>query len=257
MRRPEREILGQEKKRLKRSEKKVVRNSLGPFAIWGRFLLIVGPLSLSAIILASYFTPLFAIQSIVVSGTERVDSSEVQNRLAVLLGRPLPTVSEAELTDILREFALVETFTFQAQPPGTLRVKIRERQPIVVLNRGGQSYLYDAAGVQIAQSTETRAHPFLVLIGDPRNNPRFDAAIELLLALPLETYAQVFSIEMTPQLTAKLVLRGSNTVVLWGDSGQSLLKSEVLYSLIATGVQDGVLIDVSSPNAPVVTYPDF
>lgn len=114
MRRPEREILGQEKKRLKRSEKKVVRNSLGPFAIWGRFLLIVGPLSLSAIILASYFTPLFAIQSIVVSGTERVDSSEVQNRLAVLLGRPLPTVSEAELTDILREYALVETFTFRA-----------------------------------------------------------------------------------------------------------------------------------------------
>ena len=127
----------------------------------------------------------------------------------------------------------------------------------MVLNRGGQNYLYDAAGVQITKSTETKAHPFLVLIGDPANNPRFEAAIELLLALPLATYAQVFSIEMTPQLTAKLVLRDSNTVVLWGDSGQSLFKSEVLYSLLETGVEDGVLIDVSSPNAPVVTYPDF
>ena len=72
MKRPEREILGQEKKRLKRSEKKPVRNSLGPFAIWGRFLLIFGPLTLSAVILASFFTPMFAIQSIEVTGTERL-----------------------------------------------------------------------------------------------------------------------------------------------------------------------------------------
>jgi cell division protein FtsQ len=249
--------LGQEKKRLKRSEKKVTRRSLGPFAIWGRFLLVFGPLSLTAIILASYFTPLFAIQNIVITGTERVDASVIQKRMDPLLGRPLPTVSETELTEILRDYPLIETFTFQAQPPGTLRIKLRERQPVVVLNRAGQNYLYDAAGVQIAISTQTKAHPFLVLIGDPANNPRFDAAIELLLALPLDTYGKVFSIEMTPQLTAKLVLRDSNTVVLWGDSGQSLFKSEVLFSLIATGVEDGVLIDVSSPNAPVVTYPDF
>ena len=257
MKRPEREILGQEKKRLKRSEKKPVRNSLGAFAIWGRFLLVFGPLSLSAIVIASYFTPLFAIQGIVISGTERVDAGEIQKRLDPLLGRPLPTVSEAELTDILSDYPLIETFTFQAQPPSTLRIKLRERQPVVVLNRGGRNYLYDAAGVQIAESTETKAHPFLVLIGDPANTPRFEAAIELLLALPLETYGRVFSIEMTPQLTAKLILRESNTVVLWGDSGQSLFKSEVLNSLLETGLEDGVLIDVSSPNAPVVTYPDF
>lgn len=257
MKRPEREILGQEKKRLKRSSKKEPRNSLGAFAVWGRFLLVFGPLSLTAIVLASYLTPLFAIQNIVVTGAERVDASVIQKRLEPLLGRPLPTVNEAELTEILSEYSLIETFTFQAQPPSTLRIKLRERQPVVVLSRGGQNYLYDAAGVQIAQSSETKLYPFLVLIGDPANNPRFAAAIDLLLALPLETYGQIFSIEMTPQLTARLVLRQSNTVVLWGDSGQSLFKSEVLFSLIETGVEDGVLIDVSSPNAPVVTYPDF
>lgn len=257
MKRPEREILGQEKKRLKRSDKKFSRTSLGPFAIWGRFLLIFGPLSLTSVILASYFTPLFAIENIVVSGAERVNAAEIQKRLSPLLGRPLPTVSEAELTEILRDYSLIETFTFQAQPPKTLQIKIRERQPVVVLNRGGKNYLYDAAGVQIAESEDTKSHPFLVLIGDPRNNPRFEAAIELLLALPLATYGQVFSIEMTPQLTAKLVMRESNTVVLWGDSGDSMFKAEVLNSLIATGVESGVLIDVSSPNAPVVTYPDF
>ena len=173
------------------------------------------------------------------------------------IDRPLTTVSEAELAEVLGRFPLIETFTFQAEPPHTLKIKVRERQPIVVLVKSGKNYLYDAAGIQIAEAEDTKTYPFLVLIGDAANNPRFDAAIELLLSLPKETYEQIFSIEVTPQLTSRLVLRDSNTQVLWGDASESILKSKVLGSLLATGVEDGVLIDVSSPNAPVVTYPDF
>lgn len=257
MKKPEREILGQEKKRLKRSEKKPPKTSIGPFAIWGRFLLIFGPITLSAVILASFFTPMFAIQQIDVTGTERLDKSSLERSLAVLEERPLTTISETELTEILGQFPLIETFTFQAEPPHTLKIKVRERQPVVVLVRGGKNYLYDPAGVQIAEAEDTKTYPFLVLIGEPQDNPRFGAAIELLLSLPTQTYEQIFSIEVTPQLTARLVLRDSNTVVLWGDATESILKAKVLDSLLETGIEDGVLIDVSSPNAPVVTYPDF
>jgi cell division protein FtsQ len=257
LRRPEREILGQEKKRLKQSEKKPAKNALGPFAIWGRFLVVFGPLTLAAIILASFFTPMFAIQNIEVSGTERLEKAKLESSLVQFMDRPLTTVSEAELAEVLGQFPLIETFTFQAEPPHTLKIKIRERQPVVVLVKGGKNYLYDAAGIQIAEAEDTKTYPFLVLIGDPADNPRFDAAIELLLSMPQETYKQIFSIEVTPQLTSRLVLRESNTAVLWGDASDSILKAKVLDSLIATGVEDGVLIDVSSPSAPVVTYPDF
>lgn len=257
MKKPEREILGQEKRRLKKEREKAPKRKLGPFAIWGRFLAIFGPVTLTGIILASFFTPMFAIQEIQVSGTERLDQTKVERSLEQLLDRPLTTINEPEVAQILSQFPLIETFTFQAQPPHTLQVKIRERQPIVVLVKGGKNYLYDAAGVQIAEAEDTKTYPFLVLIGDAQNNPRFDAAIELLLSLPEKTYRQVFSIEVSSQLTSKLVLRESNTAVLWGDATESILKATVLDSLIATGVEDGVLIDVSSPNAPVVTYPDF
>lgn len=257
MKKPEREILGQEKRRLGRKEKRPSKTKLGPFAIWGRILWIAGPIILGSVIAASYLTPMFAIQNIVISGTERLDSAKLQDSLSTLKDRPLTTISEEELADLLGSYSLIETFTFQAQPPHTLKLTIRERQPVLVLVRGGKNYLYDPAGVQIAEAEDTKSYPFLVLIGDPKDNPRFDAAVDTLLSLPISTYNQVFSIEVTPQLTSKLVLRERNTVVLWGDSSQSLLKSEVLDSLIATGVEDGVLIDVSSPNAPVVTYPDF
>lgn len=257
MKRPEREILGQEKRRIGRKEKKPRSSSLGPFAIWGRILLVGGPLILVGVIAASYLTPMFAIEKIIVSGTERLSADDLGESLESLMDRPLTTIGESEVAELLGDYSLIETFTFQAQPPHTLKVTVRERQPILVLVRGGKNYLYDPAGVQIAQAEDTKTYPFLVLIGEPKDNPRFVAAVETLLSLPIATYSQVFSIEVTPQLTSKLVLRESNTVVLWGDSKDSILKAAVLDSLIATGVEDGVLIDVSSPNAPVVTYPDF
>lgn len=257
MKRPEREILGQEKRRLGRKTKRPKSQNLGPFAIWGRILAVAGPLILGGVIAASFLTPMFAIEKIVIVGTERLDSKDIERSLDTLKDRPLTTIGENELAELLGGYSLIETFTFQAEPPHTLKVTIRERAPILMLVRGGKNYLYDAAGVQIAEAEDTKSFPFLVLIGDPKDNPRFKAAVETLLSLPIATYQQVFSIEVTPQLTSKLVLRESNTVVLWGDSKDSILKAEVLDSLIATGVEKGVLIDVSSPNAPVVTYPDF
>lgn len=257
MKRPEREILGQEKRRLGQKEKRPSRTKLGPFTIWWRILITAGPLILGGVIAASYLTPMFAIQSIVIAGTERLDPNKIEDSLKPLMDRPLTTIGEQELAELLGGYSLIETFTFQAQPPHTLKLTIRERQPVVVLVRGGKNYLFDAAGVQIAEAEDTKSYPFLVLIGEPKDNPRFEAAVETLLSLPVNTYDQVFSIEVTPQLTSKLILRESNTVVLWGDAKDSLLKAEVLDSLIATGVEPGVLIDVSSPNAPVVTYPDF
>ena len=81
--------------------------------------------------------------------------------------------------------------------------------------------------------------------------------MEVLLSLPVSTYKQVFSIQVSDQLTTDLILRKSDTRVIWGNAKQGLLKAEVLNSLIKTGVKAGVTIDVSSPKAPVVTHPNY
>jgi cell division protein FtsQ len=52
------------------------------------------------------------------------------------------------------------------------------------------------------------------------------------------------------------VLRDSNLGVFWGSTDQALLKAKVLDSLIATGLDRALTVDVSSPNSPVVQYPD-
>ena len=258
MKRPERELLAKERKRISsRTKIDKPKSSLGPFALFSRAFFVLSPLVLIGLVAATFFTPLLAIDKIVISGTERLEPKKISKALESLDGRPLTTVSEDEVAELLSDFTLIETFAIQAEPPHTLNVKIRERQPIVVLVRSGKNYLYDAAGIQIEQATGPVKLPYLNIKGNPKDNPQFSTAMEVLLSLPVKTYQRVYSIEVSEQLTTKLVLKKSNITVIWGDTKQALLKNEVLMTLLKTGLKESVVVDVSSPNAPVVTYPNY
>jgi cell division protein FtsQ len=256
VKRPERELLGQERRRIRGVKSPGKRNRIGAFGLWGRILTVVAPVSLTAVVLASFFTPMLAVEKITFVGNERIAVRDLESALSGLYDRPMTTISDEEIAELLSGFSLIETFTSQAEPPHTLRVSIRERQPILILVRSGKNYLYDAAGVQIAATEEISKYPFLVFDGNPIESPRFSTAVKLLFSLPLETYSQVFSVEVSESLTSKLVLRKGNLTVFWGSTDEGLLKSKVLDSLLATGVKDALTIDVSSPNSPVVQYPN-
>ncbi len=254
MKKPERELIREERRRLGKKTR-VTRRTSG-FAIWGRILSLLTPIALVSLVVAAYFTPLFAISRISVTGNERIEATEVSAALSDLLGRPLPTITEDEVAQLLGDFGLIETFALQAEPPSTLRIKLRERQPLAILVRGGENFLYDAAGIEIAPTDQLGDFPFFIFDGDPLEDPRYRVGTELLLSLPRETYNQVFSLEVSSALTARLELREQNLKVIWGGTDQALLKAEVMNSLIATGLEDGVIIDVSSPTSPVVRYPN-
>ena len=256
MKRPERELLGQERRRISGVKSPGKRNRIGAFGLWGRILTVVAQVSLTAVVLASFFTPMLAVEKITFVGNERIAVADLESALSGLYDRPMTTISDEEIAELLSGFSLIETFTSQAEPPHTLRVSIRERQPIMILVRSGKNYLYDAAGVQIAATEEISKYPFLVFDGNQIESPRFSTAVKLLFSLPLETYSQVFSVEVSESLTSKLVLRKGNLTVFWGSTDEGLLKSKVLDSLLATGVKDALTIDVSSPNSPVVQYPN-
>ena len=255
MSKSDKELLQTERKRLKKQKPR--KTGSGPFTIWARILLILTPITIGGLVAASFFTPLLAIERISVSGNDRIETAEITAALNELKGRPLTTVSADELSVLLGDISLIETFTFAAEPPNTLRIKVRERQPLLVLFRDGENWLYDAAGVRIQTTSILGEQPFLVFQGDPTNDSRYEYAVELLLSLPLATYAQVFSVEVSEQLTSKLTLKERDITVIWGANDEALLKAEVLESLLATGLEDSVTIDVSSPNSPVVRYSDY
>ncbi len=252
MKKTDRELIRRERRKTSKTKKS--QASFGSFTILGRVLIVLTPMVVIGLLIASFLTPLFAIEKIVVAGAERLDEKKLIASLEPLKGKSLTMVSDAEVAGLLAGYELIETFTFQADPPSTLRVKVRERQPLMVLQRGGQNFLFDAAGVRIGAAENLKVYPQFDFDGNTETDPRFAHAVELMLSLPVELYLRVESVRVSQQLTSNFTLRQGGIGVIWGDNSQPLLKAEVLNSLLATGQKPGVRIDVSSPNAPVVSH---
>ena len=220
----------------------------------------VGSLAiLLAIVAGATFSPALAIKEIYVTGTERIQPELISKALQGHIGTPLPLLDENAVAQSLASFALIESFSATAVPPNGLQVKISERQAISVVAVKGERWLYDPAGVKVAQATGSEELPEMQISGEPRNSQRYRNAIEVLMALPEDLLHQVEFIEARSKDDVQMSLRTSREQrIIWGDSSDSVLKSKVLQALMANHRKtQSVTFDVSSPNAPVVRFDNF
>jgi cell division protein FtsQ len=223
-------------------------------------LIVSGSFGLLAIlILATMFTPLLAVETLEVTGTHRINHATLVKALSRQIGVPLPMVNTKAIADDLAPFALVDSFAVISLPPHTLRVAITERQPICIVTVAGIDYLYDPAGVRIANASQSDNYPRIAIVGDPKGSVEFSAAIDVLLALPADLLGQIATVDAKSKDDVSMRLRGyAGQRIVWGDGSQSVLKSKVLAALIKNQKKtDYVTFDVSSPTAPVVRYGNF
>ena len=214
---------------------------------------------LLAIVAGATFSPALAIKEIYVTGTERINPELISKALQSHIGTPLPLLDEKSVATSLSSFALIESFSATAVPPNGLQVRISERQAISVVAVKGERWLYDPAGVRVAQATGTEELPEIQISEEPRNSQRFRNAIDVLMALPEDLLHQVEFIEARSKDDVQMSLRSSRDQrIMWGDSSDSVLKSTVLQALMANHQKtQSVTFDVSSPNAPVVRFDNF
>lgn len=215
--------------------------------------------SLTVLVIATLVTPIMAVQSIQVEGIKLLKEDSVINALKNQIGKPLPLVNATNVAESLKPFSLIESFSLVSLPPHTLLVRVSERQPIGVVQVSGTNYLYDPAGVRISIATGKESLPKILIADAPEKSKEFQAAIEVLMALPANLLGRVSEINAKSKDDVALSLRGqSGQRIIWGDGSDSVLKSKVLEALIANQKStDRVTYDVSSPNAPVVRYGNF
>lgn len=217
--------------------------------------------TLFGVVAASIFSPMLAVETIKIEGADRLKEKSIYNAVVGQIGKPLPAINSSEIGKSLEAFSLIESFNVVGLPPHTLLIQITERQPICVINSKGTNYLYDPAGVQIAKASSANLgkFPSLDIAGEPGASPEFDAAIEVLLALPAKLLPRIANVQASTKDDVTLRLRGAaGQRVIWGDSSDAVLKSKVLAALIKNQRKsDVVTYDVSSPNAPVVRYGNF
>lgn len=199
------------------------------------------------------FSPLMALRSIQIEGTERIDPAQVRDALDEELGTPLALVDPETIRGELQRFPLIRSYITRLVPPDTLVIRITERQPVAAVNTGTAFESVDPAGV-VVQVSDTRPEglPVADLGGQDLEGPAFRSVAEVLLTLPEHLRAEVDSVAARTRDDVTLTLLGVGQEVQWGSADQSEQKARVLAALIAvTDPNQAGVFDVSAPSIAV------
>ncbi|MBH0108695.1 FtsQ-type POTRA domain-containing protein [Salinibacterium sp. NG22] len=205
---------------------------------------------LLALIAVAVFSPILALRTVVVDGTNRIDPAEVQAAVETQQGTPLALLDFDAINEELSVFPLIRSYVTEIVPPDTLLVHIVEREPIGSVKINGVFTLLDPAGITIQESAERiPGVPLIDIGGADVSSSAFTAATEVLLSLPTELRARVESVSATTKDDVSFVLTGVGQRVVWGSASDSDEKAALLEALISTRSSDEAgEFDVSAPS---------
>jgi cell division protein FtsQ len=218
-------------------------------ATWITVLASVVALAVAAVAVA--YSPLMALREVRVEGTSRIAEADVRAAFDERVGTPLPLIAPDEVQRALSDFPLIETYSTETVPPGTLVVRIVERTPVGVLDTSSGFVAVDAAGVVVDRVDAPAEGLPLIEVEGGVDDPAFLAAGQVLRSLPGGLRAGIASVSAASADDVRFELAAGASVV-WGSADEPALKSDVLQDLMAAAPPGEVRrYDVSAPLSPV------
>jgi len=197
---------------------------------------------------------LFAVRSVVVTGTRLVPESEVLAVAGVRPGTPLIRVSTARVAARVLTITQVQGVRVTKAWPDRVIIAVRERTSALAVARPGGGFdLIDANGV-IVQPAATRPaslpiYTTTAAASSLRGDPDVAAAAAVLDGLPASLRSSVTSV-IVPSPDQVTLSLGSGVTILWGDADDAAAKAKELAILMQTHARS---YDVSSPATAVTS----
>ena len=223
---------------------------------WARRWLAWRSIALALVVLAAtgfgvwlvFFSSTLAVKGVRVEGTGVLDPRQVRRAAAVPTGTPLATVDLAAIAARVEKLPAVASVDVSRSWPDKVRVLVRERQAVAVVERDVRLEGLDADGVVFRDYlSRPRDLPVIRMSAGTRADALAEAA-RVAGALPPGIAARVSYVRVRTLDTISLVLRNGRTV-LWGSADASAEKAKVLTVLLR---QRASLYDVSVPGQPVI-----
>ena len=196
---------------------------------------------------------LFAVRSVLVTGTRLVPESEVLAAAEIQPGTPLIRVNTARIAGRVLTIRQVLAVQVSTSWPNRVVIAVQERTPAlaVVVPRGFD--LIDAYGV-VVQLVQTRplilpVYTTSASVSSLRGDPDVSAAATVVGQLPAALRPAVVSVTAPSPDQVTLQLRSGVTVV-WGGPGDAAAKAKELAILMRTHAR---YYDVSSPATAVTS----
>ena len=194
---------------------------------------------------------LFAVRSVVVSGTRLVPEAEVLAVAGVRPGTPLIRVNTARIAARILTIRQVLAVQVSKAWPDRVVIAVRERTPALAVLVPSGFDLIDAYGVAV-QLVEARPsilplYTTSAPVSSLRGDPDVSAAAAVLGELPASLRSSVTSVTVPGPDQVTLQLRSGVTIV-WGGADDAVAKAKELAVLMQTHAR---YYDVSSPATAV------
>ncbi|WP_458110868.1 FtsQ-type POTRA domain-containing protein [Arthrobacter sp. R1-13] len=209
----------------------------------------------AGLLAAAIYSPALAVRTITVQGTKMLTTEQIKAALEPLEGKPLPQVSDSEVSALLQPLVQIKGVTTQARPPSGLLVQVQERVPVALLKQGETFQLVDIEGVQLSSTTDPSSIQLPVIDGGAgaMGKDLFHAITGVLGALPADVLKKLSDASAKSVDAVELKLVDGQTIV-WGNAGEKELKAKVLEALLkapADPKNPVSVYDVSVPRHPV------
>lgn len=200
------------------------------------------------------------VERVTTSGTRVLTPEEVREAAAAPIGSPLISVDTDALEDRLRKrLPRIDSVEVVRSWPRGIGLKVTERKPVLLIEKGGKFVEVDAKGVRFATVGQaTKGVPLLELRPDQENAEaslrRFDShrlrreAVQVAGALPAAVARATRSVKVRSYDSISLELSGGRTVA-WGSGEKGRTKAITLTALMKAAPKAGHF-DVSVPTAP-------
>lgn len=235
-----------------------LRLSRRGFAVLG--VLLAGVLAAGCWLV--WFSPVFDVRTVAVSGTRVLTVDQVLAAAAVPVGGPLERLDTgAAETRVAAALPRVARVRISTSLPHTVRIQITERTAIAaVKDDDGRFTQVDAGGVRfVTTATAPPGVPVVQLalsaagkaaLGVFPEPVLLTAAVDVAKALPLSVATRTSSVLVHSYDDLELQLTDGSRV-LWGSSERDARKAAVLGALLR---QKGSGYDVSAPDDPAIRH---
>jgi cell division protein FtsQ len=209
-------------------------------------LLVLGVLGTAAWVLLG--SRLLVVRQVEVTGTKIVPRARVTSVAQVPLGAPLVRLRTDAVRDRVAGIQEIESVRVERRWPTTVRIVVRERVPVVAVERDRRYYQVDRFGVIVITSrVAPRGLPALVVANPGPADAATGAALKVWASLPPRFVRRLTAIEAPSPESVTLRLTAGTTIV-WGAPERAGDKVRLIDALYRTSAGRAArTIDVSSP----------
>ncbi|HEY9373788.1 cell division protein FtsQ/DivIB [Streptomyces sp.] len=209
---------------------------------------------------ALYGSSWLRVEHVKTSGAQVLTPHEVESAAEVPMGSPLASVDTDAIEDrLLRKLPRIDSVDVVRSWPHGIALKVTERKPVLLVEKGGRFTEVDSGGVPFATVDKApQGVPRLVMnVSGSPSLRRFDAdrllmeAVGVTGELPEKIGRDVRVVRLTSYDSLTLELSRGRTV-FWGSGEGGAVKARVLTALMKAEPKAGHF-DVSAPTAPAAS----